>query len=201
MGSFFSGLSIALSLIVAIGAQNTWVLTQSMHGRHRLLLAGICIGCDSLLIISGVFALDALQQQLPALVPALTLGGSALLCWLGAQACLRAWRGQGSLREQRDFAPGSAGKLAAATLAITLLNPHVYLDTLVLIGGVGAQQVSPWAYALGACLGSALWFSCLVLGAPLLARQLSSPRAWRLFDGLIALVLLSLALSLLLKLG
>ena len=201
MGSFFAGLSLALSLIVAIGAQNTWVLTQSMYGQHRLLLAGICIGCDSLLIITGVFALDAVQQQLPALVPALTLGGSALLLWLGSQAALRAWRGQGTLALQPALLTHSAGKLAAATLVITLLNPHVYLDTVVLIGGVGAQQTSPLAYALGACLGSMLWFSALVLAAPLLARQLSSPRAWQLFDSLIALILLSLAVSLLWKLN
>lgn len=200
MGSFFAGLSIALSLIVAIGAQNTWVLTQSMRGQNRMLLAGICIVCDSVLIVSGVFALDALQQQLPALVPVLTLGGSALLLWLGFQAAQRAWRGQGSLALQEDQPTGSKGNLVAATLAITLLNPHVYLDTVVLIGGVGAQQASPLAYALGACLGSFLWFSALVIAAPLLARQLSSPRAWRLFDSLIALILLSLAVSLLLKL-
>ncbi|TVP87511.1 MAG: lysine transporter LysE [Pseudomonadaceae bacterium] len=199
MGSFFSGLGITLSLIIAVGAQNTWVLTQSMFGQHRRLLAAICITCDSLLIISGIFALDAIQRQLPALIPVLTLGGSALLFWLGGQAALRAWRGQGSLTLQPSLQVSGAGKLAAATLAITLLNPHVYLDTVVLIGGVGAQQTSPWAYALGATLGSAIWFTGLTAGAPLLARQLKTPRAWQVFDSLIALMLLALAVSLLLK--
>lgn len=199
MGSFFSGLGITLSLIIAVGAQNTWVLTQSMLGRHRTMLAAICVSCDSLLIISGIFALEAIQRQLPALIPLLTVGGSALLFWLGGQAALRAWRGQGSLTLEPSLQVGSAGKLALATLAITLLNPHVYLDTVILIGGVGAQQPSPWAYALGATLGSALWFSALTAGAPLLARQLKTPRAWQVFDSLIALMLLALAVSLIWK--
>ncbi|SDT88406.1 LysE/ArgO family amino acid transporter [Halopseudomonas salegens] len=199
MGSFFSGLGITLSLIVAVGAQNTWVLTQSMFGQHRRLLAAICISCDSLLIISGIFALDTIQRLLPAVIPALTLAGSALLFWLGGQAALRAWRGQGSLTLEPSIQISSPGKLASATLAITLLNPHVYLDTVVLIGGVGAQQTSPWAYACGATLGSALWFGGLTAGAPLLARQLKTPRAWQVFDSLIALMLLALAGSLLVK--
>ena len=199
MGSFFSGLGITLSLIIAVGAQNTWVLTQSMLGQHRRLLAAICISCDTLLIITGIFALDAVQGQLPALVPLLTLAGSALLLWLGFQAALRAWRGQGSLTLEPSLQISGAGKLAAATLAITLLNPHVYLDTVILIGGIGAQQSNPWAYALGASMGSAIWFTALTAGAPLLARQLKTPRAWQLFDSLIAAMLIALAISLLIK--
>ncbi|SFM77739.1 LysE/ArgO family amino acid transporter [Halopseudomonas yangmingensis] len=197
MVSFFSGFGLGISLIAAIGAQNAWVLSHSMRGQHRLLLAGICIGCDCLLILLGIFALDALQGRLPQLVPVLTLGGVAMLLWLGSQSAWRAWRGNSRLQAGESAVYGSAAALAAATLAITLLNPHVYLDTVVLLGSVGARQSSPLLYALGACLASAVWFGSLTGAAPTLARLLRTPRSWQLFDAGIALMLLSLALGLL----
>lgn len=204
MGSLLTGFVVGLGLIVAIGAQNAWVLSQSMRGNHRGVIATVCILCDAGLIVFGVFGLAAVQAWLPPLVPILTWMGIALLLWLALKAGQRALQGSSTL--ETSDAPDtrwreSPWKTGATALAITLLNPHVYLDTVVLIGSVGVQQPAPFWFAAGACLASLCWFTALTQLAPKLRAWLRSPLHWRLFDGGMAGILLMVAISLVPKVG
>lgn len=199
MTAFLNGVALGLGLIVAIGAQNLWVLNQSMAAaqqpRHRLVIALTCIGCDATLILLGVFGAASLQQWVPQLTPALTLAGVLFLVYLAVQAAARAWRGSSGLQVGRAELAGIRPTLCAA-LAVSLLNPHVYLDTVVLLGSVGALQSQPQWFAAGAICASVLWFGSLTALAPQLRQLLRSPRQWRWFDGIVALLMLALALQL-----
>jgi L-lysine exporter family protein LysE/ArgO len=196
MWSFFTGFSVGLSLIVAIGGQNIWVLSQSMAGANRLVIATVCIVCDALLIVAGVSSIATLQQWIPPLVPLLTVAGVLLLLYLAYGAAKRAWQGNSGLQTEVQVQLQSTGKTALTALAITLLNPHVYLDTVVLLGSLGNAQPSPFWFTVGACLASFCWFSALTGFAPKLKLLLSSPLRWRLFDGSVALLLSLLAVKL-----
>ena len=196
MWSFFTGFSVGLSLIVAIGGQNIWVLSQSMAGANRLVIATVCIVCDALLIVAGVSSIATLQQWIPPLVPLLTVAGVLLLLYLAYGAAKRAWQGNSGLQTEVQVQLQSTGKTALTALAITLLNPHVYLDTVVLLGSLGNAQPSPFWFTLGACLASFCWFSALTGFAPKLKLLLSSPLRWRLFDGSVALLLSLIAVKL-----
>ncbi|MFN6262336.1 MAG: LysE/ArgO family amino acid transporter [Chromatiaceae bacterium] len=196
MWSFFTGFSVGLSLIVAIGGQNIWVLSQSMAGANRLVIATVCIVCDALLIVAGVSSIATLQQWIPPLVPLLTVAGVLLLLYLAYGAAKRAWQGNSGLQTDVQVQLQSTGKTALTALAITLLNPHVYLDTVVLLGSLGNAQPSPFWFTVGACLASFCWFSALTGFAPKLKLLLSSPLRWRLFDGSVALLLSLIAVKL-----
>ncbi len=196
MWSFFTGFSVGLSLIVAIGGQNIWVLSQSMAGANRLVIATVCIVCDALLIVAGVSSIATLQQWIPPLVPLLTVAGVLLLLYLAYGAAKRAWQGNSGLQTDVQVQLQSSGKTALTALAITLLNPHVYLDTVVLLGSLGNAQPSPFWFTVGACLASFCWFSALTGFAPKLKLLLSSPLRWRLFDGSVALLLSLIAVKL-----
>lgn len=196
MLSFFTGFTVGLSLIVAIGAQNIWVLSQSMAGANRLVIALVCISCDALLIITGIYSVQWLQQMMPPLVPVLTWCGVLMLLWLAYGAGQRAWQGSAGLLTTQQVQVKPWQHTAVTALAITLLNPHVYLDTVVLIGGVGTLQPQPGWFTVGACLASLLWFSSLTALAPKLKTVLSSPKRWRMFDALVAMVLTGIALKL-----
>ena len=196
MWSFFTGFSVGLSLIVAIGGQNIWVLSQSMAGANRLVIATVCIVCDALLIVAGVSSIATLQQWIPPLVPLLTVAGVLLLLYLAYGAAKRAWQGNSGLQTEVQVQLQPTGKTALTALAITLLNPHVYLDTVVLLGSLGNAQPSPFWFTVGACLASFCWFSALTGFAPKLKLLLSSPLRWRLFDGSVALLLSLIAVKL-----
>jgi L-lysine exporter family protein LysE/ArgO len=196
MWSFFTGFSVGLSLIVAIGGQNIWVLSQSMAGANRLVIATVCIVCDALLIVAGVSSIATLQQWIPPLVPLLTVAGVLMLLYLAYGAAKRAWHGNSGLQTDGQVQLQSSGKTALTALAITLLNPHVYLDTVVLLGSLGNAQPSPFWFTVGACLASFCWFSALTGFAPKLKLLLSSPLRWRLFDGSVALLLSLIAVKL-----
>lgn len=197
LASFFTGFAVSIGLIVAIGAQNAWVLSRSLRGEHRWVLALVCAGVDAILIVTGVFGLDRVQRLLPALVPVLTWLGVGLLLYLAAQSLLRAWQGTSVLVASSTVAATGAWVLAGQALAISLLNPHVYLDTVVLIGSVGAQQPAPGWYALGAALASLSWFSALAGLGRYLQQWLRSPWHWRCFDAVIGGVMVLVAVSLL----
>ncbi len=196
MTAFMTGFVVALGLIVAIGAQNAWVLSQSMRGQHRAVIAIVCIICDSALITLGVYFVHHIREWLPPLVPALTWGGVALLLWLAWKAAQRAIKGSSGLKPDRQVSIQSAWQIGLTALAITLLNPHVYLDTIVLIGSVGSSQANKLAFVIGACLASLVWFTLLTGFAPKLAMILRSPKHWRIFDGGMAALLTFVALSL-----
>ncbi|WP_154792063.1 LysE/ArgO family amino acid transporter [Occultella kanbiaonis] len=194
-----SGLAAGLSLIIAIGAQNAFVLRQGLARRHVLLVIAVCAASDAVLIAAGVAGLGALVTHAPVALEIVRWGGAAFLIGYGIRAALRAWRGE-SMREQGEGrAPGWAGVLATA-LALTWLNPHVYLDTVVLLGSMSATHGDDrWWFALGAMTGSVLWFTALGLGARLLVPLFRRRSSWRVLDAVIALMMFALAAQLLLR--
>ncbi|GGX41137.1 LysE/ArgO family amino acid transporter [Saccharospirillum salsuginis] len=196
MWSFLTGFGVAIGLIVAIGAQNAWVLSKSLRGEHPAVIAVVCFSIDAVLITLGVFGLSTVQAWIPGLVPLLTWLGVGLLCWLAAQSYWRAWQGNGGLQAAEEGGRGSAWRMAGQAMVISLVNPHVYLDTVVLIGSVGAQQAVPAYYALGASLASVVWFSSLAGLGRHLGGWLRSPLHWRVFDAGIGSVMLLVAVSL-----
>ncbi|MGL6162273.1 LysE/ArgO family amino acid transporter [Microbulbifer sp.] len=195
--SYLNGLLLGAGLIVAIGAQNAFVLAQSLRREHHLPVAALCVLCDAVLVSAGVFGLAALLLKSPALLAAARWGGAAFLLWYGLKALLRALRPQG-LEQAADAGPRSRRAVLLTALAVTLLNPHVYLDTVLLIGSLGAQQPEPGAYALGATSASLAWFFGLALGAAWLSPWLARPATWRLLDLGVAIMMFSVAVRLLL---
>lgn len=191
-----SGLGLGLSLIVAIGAQNAFVLRQGVRREHIVPVIAICALSDAVLIALGVGGAGALFDAVPWLVTVARFAGAAFLLVYGALAARRALRPKAL---DADAAP-ARGSLAAAVgtvLALTWLNPHVYLDTVVLLGSIASTHGDQrWWFGAGAALGSVLWFTALGLGARALAPVFARPRAWRILDGVIAVVMLALAVSL-----
>jgi L-lysine exporter family protein LysE/ArgO len=193
--SYVNGLLVALGLIMAIGTQNAFVLAQSLRREHHLPVAALCIICDALLVAAGVFGLATLLAQSPLLLSIARWGGAAFLLWYGTLALRRACSKQSLQRDEKQAAR-SLGTVLLSALAVTLLNPHVYLDTVLLIGSLGAQQSMPGAYVMGAASASLLWFSTLAIGAAWLAPWLARPGTWRILDLLVALMMFTVALQL-----
>ncbi|WP_458129431.1 LysE/ArgO family amino acid transporter [Pseudomonas sp. Z2-11] len=193
--SYVNGLLVALGLIMAIGTQNAFVLAQSLRREHHLPVAALCIICDALLVTAGVFGLATLLAKSPLLLSIARWGGAAFLLWYGTQALRRACSKQSLQRDEKQAAR-SLGTVLLSALAVTLLNPHVYLDTVLLIGSLGAQQSMPGAYVMGAASASLLWFSTLAIGAAWLAPWLARPSTWRILDLLVALMMFTVALQL-----
>ena len=188
-----AGAGLGLGLIVAIGAQNAFVLRQGLRREHVGAIVAFCAGADALLMIAGVFGLAQLLGHRPALALWLTAFGAVFLLAYGLRALMRAWR-PAALIAAPEHAPISLAQALVTAAAFTLLNPHVYLDTVVLVGSVGAQmgEQRGW-FALGAALASLLWFTALGYGARWLAPLFARPGAWRVLDGLIGLTMLTLA--------
>lgn len=194
---FLTGLTLSLSLIVAIGAQNTFVLRQGLRREHVGAVVCVCALLDLTLMILGVSGLAAALGQHPGALSALGLAGAAVLAAYALQALRRALA-PGALMTNTQGAAVPVKTVLAQTLAISLLNPHVYLDTVVLVGAVGARQPAEWRglFLAGAGLGSALWFIALGYGARLLTPWFARPAAWRVLDGVVALTMGSLAFTL-----
>ncbi|SFK07561.1 LysE/ArgO family amino acid transporter [Celeribacter neptunius] len=197
-----TGFLTGLSLIVAIGAQNAFVLRQGLWRRHVLAVVLACAFSDALLISVGVYASAQISQRIPALLPLMRWGGAAFLTVYGAKAAWAAYKGGEHLDAARNDAARDSQSLRAALLtclALTWLNPHVYLDTVVLLGAISARFAEARAgFALGAVTASFLFFFALGYGARLLQPLFARPRAWQLLDALIALVMWKIALSLVL---
>ncbi|MEU5314033.1 LysE family transporter [Streptomyces sp. NPDC021562] len=192
-----AGFGSGLSLIVAIGAQNAFVLRQGIRRDAVLAVVGICALSDALLISLGVGGVGAIVVAWPGAVRAVGLiGGAFLLCY-GALAARRVLRpGAAGLRTEGE-ATGSRRRAVLTCLAMTWLNPHVYLDTVFLLGSLAADRGDlRWTFGLGAALASLCWFTALGFGARLLGRWLTGPAAWRVLDGLVALTMLGLGLTL-----
>jgi L-lysine exporter family protein LysE/ArgO len=184
-------------LIVAIGAQNAHVLRMGLLRRHVGITVAVCIACEMLLVAAGVAGIGTLVERNPLLMSIARWGGAAFLLWYG----LRAWRSAlapQALSAQAGTTAPTARHAFAAVLAVTLLNPHVYLDTVVLLGSLGGQQGSDgkWWFAAGAMSSAAVWFTLLGFGARLLSPWFARPAAWRLLDVLVGLVMLLLAAGL-----
>ena len=195
--TLLTGLTLSLSLIVAIGAQNTFVLRQGLRREHVAAVVTLCVLLDIALMTLGVGGLAASLGRHPRALDALALAGALLLAGYGAAALCRAWRPQALQTAASDTTQPLARVLTQA-LAISLLNPHVYLDTVVLVGAVGARQPpgTQSAFLIGAGLASAAWFTALGYGARALAPLFARPAAWRVLDVVIAATMWSLAVGL-----
>ncbi|MDV6290648.1 LysE/ArgO family amino acid transporter [Streptomyces rochei] len=191
-----AGFGTGLSLIVAIGAQNAFVLRQGVRRDAVLAVVGICALSDALLIALGVGGVGAVVVAWPdALTLVGWIGGAFLLCY-GALAARRVFRPTGALLAEGDAA-GSRRRAVLTCLALTWLNPHVYLDTVFLLGSVAADR-GPlrWTFGLGAVLASVCWFAALGFGARFLGRFLARPAAWRVLDGLVSATMIVLGVTL-----
>jgi L-lysine exporter family protein LysE/ArgO len=193
-----AGFATGGSLIVAIGAQNTFVLRQGLRQEHVLPIVALCAAADAALIVAGIAGLGELIQAAPATLVWLRFAGAAFLAVYGAMAFRRALQPHQAVVERG--APLGLGAAVATTLAFTFLNPHVYLDTVVLVGALANQHqgAERWQFAAGAAAASVVWFSALGFGAKLLVPLFARRVTWRLLDASIALVMFSLAASLLL---
>ena len=200
LSTFFTGFALSAALIVAIGAQNLFVLRQGLRGEHVLPVVLFCGTADAILIAIGVGGAGALIAELPGMTGLLTLGGAAFLAWYGGRALLR-------VADPQAMAAGSGdgaiplGQALMATAGFTLLNPHVYLDTVLLMGAAGSTvpaAVRP-VFVAGAATASFAWFGALGFGARLLAPLFARPAAWRVLDALVGVTMLALAATLVVR--
>jgi L-lysine exporter family protein LysE/ArgO len=188
--SFITGLTLGGSLIVAIGAQNAFVLRQGLRREHVAAVVAVCTLLDIVLMAAGVSGVGAAAGQHPGLLQAAAIGGAVVLGWYGLSAFRRAWS-PNALQADPSGAAQPVGRVVLQALTISLLNPHVYLDTVVLVGSIGARQApgTQLAFFLGASLASSLWFTSLGFGARLLSPLFASARAWRVLDALIGVTM------------
>ncbi|WNV86337.1 LysE/ArgO family amino acid transporter [Umezawaea sp. Da 62-37] len=194
MGSALAGFGFCFALIVAIGAQNAFVLRQGLRREHVLPVVVTCVVADAALVAAGIAGLGAVLTSAPAALAAVRWGGAAFLLGYALLAARRAFRP--SSLTPLDLPPATLRATMLACLAMTFLNPHVYLDTVLLMGAVAHDDPSPWVFGAGATAASALWFTGLGLGARKLAPVLSRPAAWRFVDGSIAVVMTAIGVSL-----
>ncbi|SSC23253.1 Amino acid exporter protein, LeuE-type, partial [Klenkia terrae] len=193
-----AGVGLGLSLIVAIGAQNAFVLRQGLRREHVAAVVAVCAVSDVVLILAGVAGTGAVLERVPWLVTVVRVAGALFLAGYAVLAARRALRPT-ALAAEAGGARASRGAVLGTALALTWLNPHVYLDTVLLLGSVaGTHGADRWWFAVGACAASLLWFTGLGYGARALRPVFARPAAWRVLDGVIAVVMAALAASLLL---
>ncbi len=198
IASFVTGFFLSLSLIVVIGAQNAFVLRQGIRREHVLAVCLTCAFSDAVLMSVGVVGFGALAEQVPMLRTIMTFGGAAFLFVYGAMAFWAAWTGKAALKAESGKGDGLWATVAIC-LALTWGNPHVYLDTLVLLGSVGAaHDGSQVLFAIGAISASFFFFFSLGYGARLLAPYFEQPRAWQILDIGVGCLMWAIAISLLL---
>ncbi|MGE4553653.1 MAG: LysE/ArgO family amino acid transporter [Desulfovibrionaceae bacterium] len=200
MSALLQGFGLGCGLIVAIGAQNAFVLTRGARRDHPWLAALCCSACDAVLIALGVAGVGGVAAASRTLTGLATWGGAAFLAWYGLRA------GRSALRPSALATTGAPGPamprparaVILTALAVSWLNPHAWLDTVVLLGGISAHHAGAgrWWFGLGAALASLVWFHALGLGGRLLAPVLAGPRAWRVLDAVVCLTMLSIAASL-----
>ncbi|SFR75893.1 L-lysine exporter family protein LysE/ArgO [Marinobacter daqiaonensis] len=193
--SYLTGLLVCGGIIVAIGAQNAYVLGQAIRRQHHWWSAGLCMASDIVLFTAGMFGISAALMALPEALEVLRWLGVVFLGWLALQALGRSLRGRQVLKAGEGSTPTLAG-VVLATLGVTLLNPQVYLDTLLLIPAVGAQQENTTTFVAGASSASVLWFGFLAWGGSRMAPYLDRPLAWRCIDGVIGLMMAAIAVHL-----
>jgi L-lysine exporter family protein LysE/ArgO len=192
-----AGFALGGSLIVAIGAQNAFVIRQGVIGKHLFWVCLFCALSDALLIWSGTYGLSAILKTLPQLIAVMTYGGAAFLIWYGIKAARRAIHPK-AMQDSSTSSDGLWSALASCA-AFTFLNPHVYLDTVILVGSIAnaRPQGEQAAFASGATIASFIWFFVIGYGAGLLRPWLSRPKVWRAIDAVIAAVMFLLAAKLL----
>lgn len=194
-----AGLTLGLSLIVAIGAQNAFVLRQGIRREHVLVVVALCAASDITLMVLSIAGTGLVLDAVPWLMTVVRVGGALFLAVYGVLAARRALRPQGeALTVDRAPDAGAARRsllaAVATCLAVTWLNPHVYLDLAIVGSLANSHGEARWFFGAGMGLGSVLWFTALGFGARMLAPVFARPRAWRILDGAIALVMLTLAI-------
>jgi len=193
-----TGLGAGLALIIAIGAQNAFVLRQGIRGEHVGLVVLVCMVSDMVLIAAGIFGIGEVIRAVPAVVVVIRFAGAAFLLGYSFLAAKRALR-PGALTEGRQQGKLSSRAALITVLTLTWLNPHVYLDTVLLLGSLANQHGElRWWFGAGAALGSVLWFTALGYGARFLRPLFAKPSAWRVLEGLIAITMAFLGIKLLL---
>lgn len=190
-----AGFLTGLSLIVAIGAQNAFVLRQGLRRQHILQVVLICAFSDALLIVLGIAGLGALINSVPLLLEVFRYGGAAYLLWFAIGAIRRAIKP--SALGESDKQADSIKQTVITALALTYLNPHVYIDTVLLLGSIANQFDDRWLFGLGAATASFVWFFSLGFGASWLGKYVKKPIFWRILDIFIALVMITIAAMLL----
>jgi len=194
--AFLTGFALSAALIMAIGAQNLFVLRQGLRREHVGAIVAFCALADAALIALGVGGMGALLGAMPGLTRALSLGGAGFLAWYGASALRRMAGGEAMAVTQGGGL--SLGHALASTAAFTFLNPHVYLDTVLLMGAAGSAQpvaLRPM-FVAGAASASLVWFAALGYGARVLVPLFARALAWRVLDGVVGVTMLALAASL-----
>lgn len=191
------GFGTGLALIVAIGSQNAFVLRQGIRGEHVAAVVIVCGVSDAVLIAAGIAGVGALLQANPVIVDVVRFAGAAFLVAYGVMAARRAVRPGTLTASGRQTAVG-LGAALSTVLALTWLNPHVYLDTVLLLGSVANQQAQDlrWWFGAGAIAASLAWFSALGFGARILRPFFAKPSSWRVLDGFVAVVMLTLGIRL-----
>jgi len=192
--AYLQGLGLGAGLIIAIGAQNAHVLRMGLECQHIALTVSVCILCDVVLIAAGVAGMGTMIGRNPSLLALARWGGVCFLAWYGVRAWRAAWIG-GTLTVEERVAALDPRQALIMALTLSLLNPHVYLDTVVLLGSIGGQQAGNgklW-FAVGAMSASVAWFLSLGFGARVLSPLFRRPMAWRALDGMIGAVMLVLA--------
>ena len=193
-----AGFINALTLICAIGAQNAFVLRQGGKKEHVFGVCFTCAALDAVLMAVGVGGFHLLVQRWPWVMPLSRYGGAVFLLWYGWNNAVSAWRGTSALQAASDAPPATLWRTMLTCLMLSLLNPHVYLDTVVLIGTLSAKYgAMSWYFWAGSAAASWVFFFTLGYGARLLRPLLATPRAWRILDGIIAAVMWAIAVSLL----
>jgi L-lysine exporter family protein LysE/ArgO len=193
--AFLPGLLTGLSLIIAIGAQNAFVIRQGLTKKHVFLVVAICAISDALLILLGVAGLGALISGLPWLLEVIRWFGVAYLTWFGIRSIRSAFKTQ--TLDASGAQSASAKTVVLSVLGFTFLNPHVYLDTVILLGSIGNQfGQDKWWFALGGAVASILWFSSIGFGAKAASRFMSKPIFWKVLDSVIAAVMFGIAIML-----
>jgi L-lysine exporter family protein LysE/ArgO len=200
MFSFLQGLGMGASLVIAIGAQNAFVLRQGILREHRFPVALLSSLLDALLILLGVAGFGALIAAHPALIQWASIAGAVYLFGFGL-FCFRSAFQDRSLKMAATQSPKSLGKVLLLALSFSVLNPHVYIDTVIVLGGISTAFVgeAKFLFGLGAMLASFVWFFSLIYGASLLRRFFEKPKAWRILDSLIGMVMWSIAITLITK--
>ncbi|ASR05273.1 LysE family transporter [Gordonia rubripertincta] len=193
-----AGLLTGAGLIVAIGPQNVFVLRQGVARRHTGAIVAVCAISDVVLIVAGVAGLGAIVAAHPQVIAVAKLIGGLYVLVLGLLAARRCLRSNEAIAANAEEAESAGRWVAVGTaLALTWLNPHVYLDTVLTMGAIAnGHGNGKWAFAIGACLASVLWFTTLGGGARRLSHFFASPRAWKILDAVVAVIMIGMAVAL-----
>lgn len=196
--TYVQGLMVGMSLIIAIGAQNAFVLKQGLKKQFVFWVCFVCALSDSVLIILGVSGFSKVLQHYPEIIQFAKWAGALFLFCYGLQHALRAFKSQQGM-EASSIEKHHLFNIILLCLALTWLNPHVYLDTVILLGSISTQFEQPVYFALGAVCASWLFFFALGYGARVLIPVFANPKAWNVLDAIIAMVMWGIAISLLVK--